>query len=74
MVDRRVIEKIFTGPSVIVHTEDVQEGRFACPGRTHHGNEIALGHIEVDVAQNVKRLAVAEGIRALDVMKANHVL
>src|SRR6266566_6212491 len=41
MMQRGLIEKIFAGPSVIVHAENVQKRRFTRPRRSHHRNKIA---------------------------------
>ena len=65
------IQKIFAGPTVIVHSEDVQERRFPGAGRSHDGNEIALLHLEIDVAQNVKKLSFCERVNALDAMQSD---
>ena len=70
----RVIEKVLTGPAVIVHAEDMQQGRFAGSRRTHYGDEIAFGYVEIDVAQDVKRLPMPQWITAFEVAKANHVM
>jgi hypothetical protein len=37
----------------------MEESRFAGPGRTHDGNEIAFLDLEIDVAQDVKELLFA---------------
>src|SRR5881394_625158 len=50
MMHRGFIEKIFAGPSVIVHAENVQESRLARARWSHHRNKIAGGNIKVDVA------------------------
>src|SRR5882724_4517876 len=74
MMHRRLIEKIFAGPSVIVNAENVQEGRLVGARRSHHRNKIAGGNIEIDVAQDIKHLSASERIGAFDVMQADHVV
>src|SRR5438034_6101535 len=69
-----LIEKIFAGPSVIVHAENVQESRLARARWSHHRNKIAAGNIKIDVAQDVKHLPASERIRAFDVVQPNHVV
>src|SRR5437660_9148116 len=59
---RGLIEKVFAAPSVIVHAENVQEGRFARPRWAHHRNKIAGRNIKIDVAQDIKHLAASERI------------
>jgi hypothetical protein len=62
------IQKIFSSPGMIVHSENVQKRRFAGAGRSHDGNEIALLNLEIDVAKHVKEFALRERINALDVL------
>src|SRR5439155_1621265 len=50
------VEKVFTGPAVIVHSQNVQQRRFACAGRTHDRDEVAFLNLQIDLAQNVKEL------------------
>src|SRR6266550_1792592 len=74
MMHRGLIEKIFAGPSVIVHAENVQKRRFTRPRRSHHRNKIACSNIEIDVAQDIKQLSTSKRIGAFDVMQPNHVV
>src|SRR5437867_9305251 len=72
MMDRGVIEKIFTGPSVIVHSEDVKQRRFAGAGRPHHRDELALRNFDLDVAQDVKKLPMPQRVISLKIPEPDH--
>ena len=54
MMNGRLVEEIFAFPSVIVHSEDMKQRGFAGAGRSHHRDELALGDVDVDVAQDIK--------------------
>ena len=71
-VNRDVVEEIFAAPGVIVHSEDVEQRRFARAGRPHDGNEVAFVHLQVDVAQDVKEFALRERIKAFEVFECDH--
>src|SRR5437762_7788731 len=62
-----------TGPAVIVHSQNVQQRRFACAGRTHDRDEVAFLNLQIDLAQNVKELFLRQRIAAFDVLKLNHI-
>src|SRR4029077_20005179 len=74
VMHRGLIKEIFAGPSVIVHAENVQEGRLAGARRSHHRNKVAGGNIQIDVAQDVKQLSASERIGAFDVVQPDHAL
>jgi hypothetical protein len=57
---------------VVVHAEDVQKRRFACSGRPHDGNEVALSHLEIDIAQDEKEFPFRERIGAFDMPELDH--
>src|SRR6266480_5355172 len=65
-------EKVFTRPTMIVHSQNVQQRRFTGAGRTHNRHEITFLNLEIDVAQNVKELFLRQRIAAFDVLKLNH--
>ena len=65
-------KKVFTVPAVVVHAEDVQQGRFAGPGWAHDGNELALVDFETDVAQDIKELPFGEWINAFEIFESDH--
>src|SRR5438067_8360613 len=67
------VEKVFTGPAVIVHSQNVQQRRFACAGRAHNRDEVAFLNLQIDLAQNVKELFLRQRIAAFDVLKLNHI-
>jgi hypothetical protein len=64
MMNGRLVEEIFAFPSVIVHSENVKQRRFAGAGRSHYRNELAFGDVDADVAQNIKELSVRERVTA----------
>src|SRR5436190_22599165 len=72
MMHRGSTQKIFTAPAVIVHPENVQQCRFTCAGRTHYRDEIAFLDLQVDVAQDVKKLLLRQGIGAFQIRKFDH--
>src|SRR5205823_8678578 len=67
------VEKVFTGPAVIVHSQNVQQRRFACAGRAHNRDEVAFLNLQIDLAQNVKELFLRQRIAAFDMLKLNHI-
>ena len=67
MMHRRFVEKVFTRPAVIVHAENVQEGRLARARRAHYGDKIAFCDIEIDVAQDIKGLTLPQRVGTFDV-------
>ena len=72
MVNGGLVEKIFSAPAVIVHSENVEQRRFARAGRPHHRNELAFGNFNVDVAQDVEKFSFRQRIRALEIVKSDH--
>jgi hypothetical protein len=58
---------------VIVHAEDVQQRGFARAGRSHHGDEIAFLNLQVNVAQDVKKLLLCQRIRTFEIFEFDHV-
>ena len=73
-VDGGVPEEIFARPSVIVHAEDIKKGRFASAGWPHDRDEIALGYIQIDIAEDVKELSFGQRINSFDMLKLDHCL
>ena len=67
MVDCGVMEKIFSGPSMIVHAEDMKERRFAGARRPHDGDKFTLLDLDVYVAQDIKEPAFGQWITAFNV-------
>src|SRR5947208_1631356 len=72
MMDGRLVEKIFAIPTVIVHSENVEQRRFTGTRWSHHRNELAFRDFDVDIAQNVKKLSVRERITAFEILEPNH--
>jgi hypothetical protein len=72
MMHRGFMQKIFTAPCVIVHSENMQQCRFARAGRPHHGDEVAFLDFQVDVAQNVKKLFLRKRITPFEIAQFNH--
>src|SRR5437660_3638452 len=72
MVNGGVMEKIFSHPAVIMHSENVKQGGFPSAGRTHHRNKLPLGDFDVDVAEDVKKFSLRQRIRAFEVVKSDH--
>src|SRR6266704_2047407 len=44
---------IFPLPRAVVEADDAEQGGFARAARTHDGDELAFGDVEVDLAQQV---------------------
>src|SRR5439155_20072401 len=65
MMHRGFIEKIFAGPSGIVHAENVQESRLARARWSHHRNKIAGGNSKIEVAQAEKHWPASERIGSI---------
>ena len=57
---------------MIVHAQDVQQRRFARAGRPHDRDKVAFLDIQVDVAQDVKKLLFCQGITAFQIFKFDH--
>src|SRR5437879_11269975 len=72
MMNGRFVEEIFATPAVVVHSEDMEQGRFPGAGWSHHRNEFAFRDFDVDIAQNIKKLSVRERITAFEIVKADH--
>ncbi len=73
MMNRGLVEKIFAAPTVVVHSEDVKQRRFAGAGRPHYRNELALCNFNVDVTQYVKKSALRQRIGTLEIVKLDHI-
>ena len=67
-----VVEKIFPAPAVVVHPENVKQGRFTGAGRPHHRNEFPFLNFDVDVAENVEKFSFGQRITALESFESNH--
>src|SRR5262249_16848525 len=72
VMNRRLLEKIFAGPAVIVHSENVEQRRFAGARRPHHRNELALRNFDIDVAQDVEEFSLRQRITAFETLELNH--
>src|SRR5438105_14161204 len=72
MMNRGLVEKIFAAPTVVVHSENVEQRRFAGAGGSHHRDEFAFGDLEVDGAQHEKKLPVCEWIAAFEIFETDH--
>src|SRR5437762_9476357 len=72
MMHRGVAEKIFASPTVIMHTENVQQRRFACTRRPHDRNEVAFFNFESDVAQDIEKLLPRQGITSFEIVESDH--
>src|SRR6266567_822751 len=72
MMNGRFVEKIFAAPTVVVHSKNVEQRRFAGAGGSHHRNELALRNLDIDVAQDVEKSSFCQRIRALEVVKPDH--
>src|SRR5437764_1275161 len=72
MMNSGVVEKIFTAPAVIVHSENVKQRRFSGARWPHHRNELALRNFEVDVAQYEKEFPFRQRIRTFEIVKLDH--
>src|ERR1700757_2383309 len=72
MMHRGFIQKIFAEPAVIVHPEDVQQRRFACTGWPHYRYKVTLLDVQIDLAQDVKKLLLRERITAFQISKLDH--
>src|SRR6266481_6901116 len=66
-----VVEEIFAVPRVIVHANDVEQGRLAGAGRPHDRHEFARLDIEIDAPQHIV-LRHALGEIFFDVAEADH--
>src|SRR5438034_5686042 len=65
-------QKIFTAPAVVVHSENVQQRRFACARRPHDRDKVAFLNVQIDLAQDVKKLLLPERITAFQIFQFNH--
>jgi len=72
MMNRGFAQKKFAAPAVVVHSENMQQRRFACARGPHHRDKIALFNIQIDVAQDVKKFLLPERITAFQIFQFNH--
>src|SRR5205823_11437695 len=72
MMNGGFAQKILTAPAVVVHSENVQQRGFACARGPHHRDKIAFFNIQIDVAQDVKKLLLSERITAFQISKLDH--
>src|SRR4051812_30661923 len=70
-MDGHIVELIFAVPGVIVHAENVQQGRFARARRAHDGNKLARLDVQINAAQHII-LGHALREKLFDVAKADH--
>ncbi len=64
-MNRVAIEIVFAAPVAVVHPEQMEERRFACAGRPHHGHEVPRRNIERNISQHEESLG-SIGERLLD--------
>src|SRR5437899_8713150 len=72
MMDGRLVKKIFAIPTVIVHSEDMEQGRFPGARWSHHRNELAFRDFDLDVAQNVEKLSMPQRVVSLKIPEPDH--
>src|SRR5689334_6370302 len=63
-----VVKEIFSGPSMIMHSKDVQERRFSGTRRAHDRDKLAFGDVEVDVAKNIEKPSLSQGVTAFNIV------
>lgn len=51
--DRFVEEIVFARRRIVEHADNVQQGRFARPARSHNRDEFTFINFEIDVTQNI---------------------
>src|SRR5262245_193527 len=59
MMNGSFVQKIFALPAVVVHPENVQQSRFTSARWSHDRNKFAFGDVQIDIAQDVKKLLLA---------------
>src|SRR5437660_8072530 len=52
-MDRLVEQMVLALPRVVVEADNAEQRRFARAARSHDGDELAFGDVEVDLAQKV---------------------
>src|SRR5206468_6764583 len=72
MMNRGFAQKIFTAPAVVVHSENVQQRGFACARRPHDRDKVAFLNVQIDLAQDVKKLLLRQRIAAFQISKLDH--
>jgi hypothetical protein len=72
MMNGCFVQRIFALPTVIMHPENVQQRRFTCARRPHDRDKFAFGDVHIDVAQDVKKLLLAQRISAFEMAKLDH--
>src|SRR5438067_553251 len=72
MMNRGFAQKIFTAPAVVVHSKNMQQRGFACARRPHYRDKVALLNVQIDLAQDVKKLLPPERITAFQILKLDH--
>src|SRR5206468_6457741 len=72
MMNRGFAQKKLAAPAVVVHSENVQQRRFACARGPHHRDKIALFNIQIDAAQDVKKFLLPERVTAFQIFQFNH--
>src|SRR3982074_3381727 len=72
MMNGSFAQKIFTLPTVIVHSENVQQRGFASARWSHHRDKIAFLDVQIDLAQDVEKFLPPERITAFEVFEFNH--
>jgi hypothetical protein len=69
--DLLVEEQVTSGGGPVDEAQHVQQGRFARTGRTHHGDELALLDIQLDIAER-GRLHLVGLVEAVDSGQGDH--
>ncbi|HZJ63115.1 MAG TPA: ATP-binding cassette domain-containing protein [Kofleriaceae bacterium] len=71
VADQRVAEPVVARVVIVEDAQDVEQGRLARPRRTHDRDELAVGDLELDVAQHVEAVS-ADAIVLVDLLEAQH--
>src|ERR1051326_6640737 len=72
MMNADTAEIIFAAPAVIVHAEEVEDRGFPGAGRAHDRDKLAFLDVEIDVAEDVKKLCFGQWITTFDVTELDH--
>src|SRR5690606_33326154 len=62
------VQPVLTAAELLQQAGDVEEGGLAGAGRTRHRNELALAHVDVEVAQRMG----LDHVRAVDLAQLVH--
>ena len=70
-MDGMIEEIILAGPRAVMHSDQVEQRRFACAGRSHDGNELSFLNVHVDAAKH-ERLGWTMFEVLLDIAQIDH--